>query len=92
MYKLETSSRFEKQYKKISKNTKDISLVDEVIMKLLNGEKLEAKYKDHLLKGNFKGFRECHIKPDLLLIYKKQNDILVLTCIALGSHSKLLGM
>ncbi len=92
MYKLETSSRFEKQYKKISKNTKDITLVDEVIIKLLNGEKLETKHKDHLLKGNFKGYRECHIKPDLLLIYKKQNDILVLTCIALGSHSKVLGI
>ncbi|MBS9782494.1 MAG: type II toxin-antitoxin system YafQ family toxin [Arcobacter sp.] len=91
MYKLETSSKFEKQYKKISK-TKDIVFVDEVISRLLKGEKLEKKYKDHLLKGNFKGYRECHIKPDLLLVYKKQDDVLLLTCIQLGSHSEVLGL
>ncbi len=91
MYNFTTTKRFDKQYKKISKS-KDIVLVDEVISKLLNGKKLERKYSDHLLKGNYKGYRECHIKPDLLLIYKKQNDILILTCVALGTHSKLLGM
>ncbi len=88
MYKLETSSRFDKQYKKISK-TKDIVLVDEIISTLLSGKSLSPKHKDHHLKGNFRGYRECHIKPDLLLIYKKDKDILVLTCIRLGSHSKL---
>lgn len=88
MYKLKTSSRFEKQYKKVAK-TKDIILVDEVISTLLSGAKLDVKYKDHALKGEFKEYRECHIKPDLLLIYKKQDDILILTCIRLGSHSEL---
>ncbi len=66
--------------------------MDEVISKLLSGEKLERKYKDHLLKGNYKGYRECHIKPDLLLIYKKQDDILLLTGVKIGSHSEILGM
>lgn len=88
MYKLKTSSRFEKQYKKYQK-TKDIILVDEVIATLLSGAKLAPKHKDHALKGNFKSYRECHIKPDLLLVYKKQDDILILTCIRLGSHSEL---
>ncbi len=92
MYNFTTTKRFDKQYKKISKNTKDIVLVDEVIAKLLSGEKLEKKYKDHLLKGNYKGYRECHIKPDLLLIYKKQDDILLLTGVKIGSHSEILGM
>ncbi len=89
MYKLETSSRFNKQYKKIAKS-KDIALVDEVINTLLSGSKLDKKYNDHQLKGNFSGYRECHIKPDLLLVYKKQKDILILTCVRLGSHSEIL--
>ena len=50
---------------------------------------LEPKYKDHKLIGKYAGFRECHIKPDLLLIYKKENKTLILMCIALGSHSDL---
>ena len=47
------------------------------------------KYNDHKLKGNYKDYRECHIKPDLLLIYKKKEEVLILTCIDLGSHSEL---
>ncbi|ECC1461956.1 type II toxin-antitoxin system YafQ family toxin, partial [Campylobacter coli] len=50
---------------------------------------LERKYKDHKLKGEFKELRECHVKPDLLLIYQKQDDKLILTCINIGSHSEL---
>lgn len=68
---------------------KSLELVKEIIIKLANDEILEARYKDHKLSGTFKGFRECHIKPDLLLIYKKQESILLLSCIALGSHSEL---
>nr|WP_278777480.1 type II toxin-antitoxin system YafQ family toxin [Helicobacter pullorum] len=57
--------------------------------KLANDEALEPKHKDHALKGEYTGYRECHIEPDLLLIYKKQDDILVLVCFRLGSHSEL---
>ncbi|MDO7253952.1 type II toxin-antitoxin system YafQ family toxin, partial [Helicobacter cappadocius] len=49
----------------------------------------ESKYKDHKLKGEYKDFRECHIKPDLLLIYKIDKEVLILACIAIGSHSDL---
>jgi len=52
-------------------------------------ECVNVVYKDHQLKGNLKEFRECHVKPNLLLIYKKENNILVFTCIAVGSHSDL---
>ncbi len=65
-------------------------LLKQTIIKLANDEKLEDKYNDHSLIGNYKDFRECHIKPDLLLIYQKKKDILLLTCIDLGSHSELL--
>ncbi len=88
MYELKTSKKFDKQYKKIAK-TKDIRFVDEVIEKLLAGKELEEKYQDHPLKGNFKTYRECHVKPDLLLVYKKQKDILLITCVRLGSHSEI---
>ena len=66
------------------------------IKKLANNEILEPKYKDHKLVVKYAGFRECHIKPDLLLIYKKENNAssgqlptLILVCIAIGSHSDL---
>ena len=59
----------------------DITLLDEVIEKLRLGQTLEEKYRDHELKGNFVGFRECHIKPDWLLIYLIEDDILTRTCL-----------
>lgn len=60
-----------------------------MVKRLANDEALEPKHKDHALKGEYTGYRECHIEPDLLLIYKKQDDILVLVCFRLGSHSEL---
>lgn len=77
-----------KDYKKIAKQGKT-EILDNVIEKLQKGVVLEAKYRDHALQGIYKGSRECHIEPDLLLIYKKQDDILLLTCLRVGSHSEL---
>lgn len=88
-YKIKFSKAFKRAYKKIKYNSDLSELLQEIIIKLANDEKLDAKYNDHNLIGNYKDFRECHIKPDLLLIYKKKEDILVLTCIDLGSHSEL---
>jgi mRNA interferase YafQ len=56
---------------------------------LANDEALPIKYQDHVLKGNWKGYRECHIKSDVLLIYKLENDELTLTLVRTGSHSDL---
>lgn len=66
-------------------------LVLDIVTKLANGENLEEKYKDHLLIGNFKGCRECHVKPDLLLVYKINENVLELTLVEVGSHSQLFG-
>lgn len=63
--------------------------VDKIIQRLLNGEKLEEKYHDHQLSGTLKNFRDCHIHPDLVLIYKIEEDILLLTAVNIGSHSNL---
>ena len=87
MLRIDFSNVFKKSYKKLNK--KDRELFAAISLKLANNEILEPKYKDHALKGKFIGFRECHLKPDLLLIYQKQEDKLVLYCLNIGSHSEL---
>lgn len=91
-YELLLTSRFKKGLKIAKKRGLDIALLESVVNKLQKDIPLEAKYKDHDLKGNWKGFRECHIQPDWLLIYLKENDVLTLTLVATGSHSDLLNM
>jgi mRNA interferase YafQ len=69
VYKIVTTKRFDKDYAKLSPS--DRNLAKQIINRLANDEVLEQKYKDHPLKGELKGFRDCHIKPDLVLIYSK---------------------
>ncbi len=80
---------FQKDYKLLVKRNYDISLLKNVIKKLLNGEKLNDVYNDHELKGIYRGQRECHIKPDWLLIYKIDNSKLILTATRTDTHSDL---
>ena len=89
MYQVKFTTTFKKSYKLMRKRGLDISLLDDVIDKLRQGIPLEEKYKDHGLSGNFDGFRECHIKPDWLLIYLIENDILTLTLVNTGTHSDI---
>lgn len=84
-YSVEYSTPFKKTLKKL--DSKDREKTFSVIEKLAGGLKLEMKHKDHALKGDYAGYRDCHIKPDLVLIYKKQDDKLIL--VELGSHSEL---
>lgn len=86
-YNIKYSTKFKKHYKKL--NTKEQQETRAIIERLANDEPLEPKYKDHALKGDFLGFRECHIKPDLLLVYQKQDDKIILYCFDIGSHSEL---
>ena len=86
-YKLSRVNNYKRSFKKIKlSDDEELSYID-VLYKLLNDEALEEKYKDHQLKGNFDGCRECHIKPDLLLIYKVKEEVIEL--IDIGSHSEL---
>ena len=91
IFKVKWSSRFKKGYKLAKKRGLDISLLENVIYKLQRGIPLEEKNRDHELKGNYKGFRECHIEPDWLLMYQIFNDELILSATATGSHSDLFG-
>ena len=63
------TGKFKKGLKLAKKRGLNIKLLDDIVEKLLNGIPLEEKYRDHELKGKYKGFRECHIQPDWLLIY-----------------------
>ncbi len=90
MYTLKFTNQFKKDYKLMIKQGKDISLLDNVIEKIQKGEKLDDKYRDHALTGTYRGFRECHIQPDWLLIYFIENKITTLTAVRTGSHSELL--
>ena len=87
MRTIETSTAFRRDYKK--HGFLDERLI-KVLYKLLNDEALPQKYRDHNLIGDWEGYRECHLAPDLLLIYKQtENNQL---CLArLGSHSSLFG-
>ncbi|MFG6393128.1 MAG: type II toxin-antitoxin system YafQ family toxin [Lachnospiraceae bacterium] len=91
-YELILSGKFKKSLKAAKKRGLDIALLDLVVDKLLQGIPLDAKYKDHALKGSWKGFRECHIQPDWLLIYLIEDDILTLTLVDTGTHADLLKM
>ncbi|GAD20125.1 putative addiction module toxin [Helicobacter fennelliae] len=68
-YSILLANSFKKEAKKLNKE--DIKLTMQIIDRLANDEILEEKYKDHKLKGKYTGCKECHIKPNLLLIYKK---------------------
>ena len=83
------TSRFKKDYKNIIKRNLDITLLDDVIRILARGDMLPQQYKDHSLTGNRKGFRECHIAPDWLLIYSIEDNNLLLVLSRTGSHSDL---
>ena len=79
IYTLKFTTAYKKSYKLMKKRGLDLSLLDEVVDVLHRRLTLYEKYRDHELTGSFKGFRECHIKPDWLLIYLIENDVLTLT-------------
>lgn len=88
-YDVQFTNQFKKDLKLAKKQNKCLDKLFEVIDILANGGTLESKYKDHDLKGNYKGTRECNIEPDWLLIYEIRGDLLVLMLYRLGSHSEL---
>lgn len=88
-YTVKPTSQFKKDYKLAMKRGLDISLLEDVVAKLASGKSLPEKNRDHALGGNWNGHRECHILPDWLLIYKIEDNILVLTLSRTGTHSDL---
>ncbi len=85
------SKSFEKSLKKILSSGKvRLAEVEKTIDILANNEKLPLRYRDHSLQGNWKGYRECHVRPDVLLVYQKlEKEIVVLIIADIGSHAEL---
>lgn len=90
MYLLRSTKAYRKAFKRISRH-KDFNrnVFDSIIDTLLIGDTLSSRYKDHQLIGNFKEYRECHISGDMLLMYQKHDDVLILLLVDIGSHSEL---
>ena len=91
MLRLETTSQFRKGYKRARKRGYDMNLLEAGLEKLQKQETLDKKYYDHALSGDHKGFRECHIQPDWLLIYAIHQEELVLIASETGTHADLFG-
>jgi len=88
-YQIKRTSQFKKDLKRLIKQGKDLSKLQEVVDALADGKQLDAKHVDHALTGNWKNFRDCHIEPDWILLYKLEKEILVLTLTRTGSHAEL---
>jgi mRNA interferase YafQ len=93
MRTIERSSIFKRDYKREARGqhraTLDTALAN-ILIALINDDVLEPSLRDHELSGNWAGYRECHVRPDLLLIYRKP-DVETLRLARLGSHSELFG-
>lgn len=93
MREIKQSNRFKREYKLMKKRGKDLQKINAVILMLANDEDLPAALCDHQLSGNFVGFRDCHVEPDWVLIYKKIDDEVLelqeLRLEATGTHSDL---
>lgn len=89
MLTLEMTSQFRRDYKRAKKRGYDMRLLKAVIDTLLSGSALDGKYRDHQLTGNMKDYRECHILPDWLLMYRIEQNRLVLVVNRTGTYSDL---
>ena len=90
-YTVKTTTQLKKDFKLAMKRGLKIELLEKVITTLAMGEVLPEKHKDHALTGNWVGHRECHVLPDWLLIYRIEDEVLVLTLSRTGTHSDLFG-
>ncbi len=89
MYELIFTNRFKKSLKRCRKRGLDIDIFREAVNILQSKGKLPAKYKPHKLAGKYKGYWECHLKPDWLLVWVQSDDKLILLMIDIGTHSDL---
>ncbi|MBS5646614.1 MAG: type II toxin-antitoxin system YafQ family toxin [Lachnospiraceae bacterium] len=90
-YTVKTTNQLKKDFKLAMKRGLNIDLLETVIATLALGEPLPDKNKDHALTENWIGHRECHILPDWLLIYRIEEEVLILTLARSGTHSDLFG-
>ena len=89
MLKIVPSNQFKRDLKTAQKRGLDLARLREIVGMLADGKTLDATYRDHALSGKFNGFRECHIQPDWLLVYRIEAELLELFLFRTGTHSDL---
>ena len=89
MLTIRYETSFKKDYKRAKRRGYNLCLIEEVIRLLVQQEPLPERYKEHSLIGNYAGYRECHITPDWLLVYKIKDNELILVLSRTGTHSDL---
>ena len=90
-YTVKFTSKFKRDYKLAIKRGYPIKLLEETISLIANGKTLPEKYMDHALSGNWTAYRDCHIQGDWLLVYRIEDDVLILTLARTGTHADLFG-
>lgn len=88
-YEVKFTGQFKRDLKLAKKQGKDIDKLFDVISTIAEGKKLDKKYCDHSLSGDYAGCRECHVEPDWLLVYEVMDNVLVLMIYRVGTHSEL---
>jgi mRNA interferase YafQ len=91
-YQIRITKKFNKSVKRATKRGKRIQKLKDIVEMLAKGEEISSAYKDHALTGNWIGHRELHIEPNWLLIYKIEENILILELVDTGSHADLFGL
>ena len=91
MRKIVFTARMKRDARRMQKRGKDLDRLADVLDRLARCLPLEEKHRDHALGGGFADFRECHIEPDWLLLYRIDDDVLILTATATGTHADLFG-
>ena len=89
MYSLEFTNQYLKDLKRARKRKFDEGKLNKIIQLLIEGKKLPPRFKNHYLSGNYKDLFECHISPDWLLIYSRNNTLKLIKLIRTGTHSDL---
>ena len=89
MLKIVASNQFKKDLKLAAKRGLNLQLLSDVVNTIASEKSLDAKYRDHALTGGYSGFRECHIEPDWLLVYRVEKEELDLFLFRTGTHADL---
>ncbi|MBQ6924408.1 MAG: type II toxin-antitoxin system YafQ family toxin [Kiritimatiellae bacterium] len=90
-YAVRRTARFRKELRKMLKRGADIGKLETVVALLAAGEALPPQYRDHALTGDMAGTRDCHVTPDWILLYRIEEDVLVLVLTRTGTHADLFG-
>ena len=91
LYEIKTYKQYDRDVKLAVRRGLDIEKLLDVVRLLRQGEPLPEKYRNHLLAGDYKGYWECHIQPDWLLLYEKDTEIRIISLYRTGTHADIFG-